>query len=363
MGGTDLAKLLGVHESGLDALDLYYDKTRDLPDEPEVQNIHQRRGHWNEPIAAMEYWDHTRRSGRKAPQVFTHPDYPAHRAHLDYEIFADPDRPEPFRGTGVLEIKNPSAGVFSRIVEHGVRRSEMIQMQDYLAVSRRSWGSFAFFTTEHEAGPLLVIDVIADRELGDFLLKTGQRFWEQHVMAGLPPDAAQWRLLEAEGAPAVLESTGALTVVKDPEVMDLGRELLEANAMQKRGEALVEALYGKMKGWMESQPEDVRTDRIEVPKVGKFTIVRQSGRATFRADTLRAAKPIDRDKFFRWLDGVSMGVMHDPTLDRDAVLHALRSPDLLASLDLDLAAFEGRGAPFSFLKATDKRPEEAETDV
>lgn len=347
MGGTDMARILGVHPSGEDALDVYFEKTRPIdPGAPEPPpNIHQLRGRVSEATIAGLYFEKTGRRGRKAPAVFTHPDFPAFRCHLDYEIFADPTRePEWTRGTGVMEVKAPTASVFARIYDRGMRLSETVQVQTYTAVSRRTWGSFAFGNLEHSAGPVLPGDVKADPQLGAFLLEVGQRFWDEHVVPRIPPDVTEWSgLLQDPDTPPVLEAAGTLEVVEDDAAVSLVTRALDAADLRRQANALWSDASGKLQAWMEGR--DPRTDRIEVPGLGKTTIVRSLGRKTFREDTLRAARPISRDDFVAWVTA-DPGTFRNPTEDVEALADALA---------LDLEMFVKTGDPYAFVRLTDKR--------
>ena len=350
MGGTDMAMLLGLGFDGKDALDLFYDKTRPH-DSVEVteETIHQLRGHVTEPLAADLYWGFTGRKGRKAPAEFTHPDYPAFKCHLDYEVFSDEEREEWKRGTGVLDIKAPMTAAYGKVVEHGIRPYESIQMQTYLAVTRRSWGSLGYCNLEHQAGPIYTIDVQADEKLGKFLLELGQRFWDEHVMTGTPPNPDEWRVLGKEGTPPLVERDGTLLVIEEPSeaLVEQANNLLQAIELKKRGEALEKAGKTVVQAIME---DELHRDRIEIPNVGKFTMVRQQGRKSFREDTLRAARPIDRDKLLNWMN--ENGFI-------DSTSTSVFTLEDLEAMTLDIGMFVKQGEPFAFLKSTDKRPEEA----
>jgi len=330
MGGTDMATLLGIAYGDEDALDLYYEKTR--PFEPEnegEQTIHQLRGHVTEPTGAELYWGHTGRTGRKAPEVVVHQ-----------------------RDTGVLDIKCPISMVFGKIVDKGIRQSELVQMQTYLAVARRPWGSLGYCNLEHNGGPILSVDVRADPKLGKFLLELGQRFWDEHVLTGTPPDPEEWKVLGKEDTPPVLERSGALFTIEmgeHEEIVAKGLELLDATSLRKRGETLEKAAKKAMKEMVE---ESFDSDRVEVADLGgsKFTIVRMDGRKSFRQDTLRAAKPIDRDKLRVRL--MSMRVMDRDKEDAEAAVE-----ETLTALELDIDAFVKVGNPSSHIRATDRRPE------
>lgn len=354
LGATDMPKILGLDEYGEDALDVYFQKTRDLEAlESTEATIHQLRGHVTEPVAAELYWGFAhekvggpRREGRKAPKEYTHPDYPAFRVHCDYIIFADEERPEGLRGTGVLELKAPTVGRMENVVEEGMREAEHVQGMVETAVSRLEWVSFGFANLESRYGPIVVVDFESDPGVESFLLETGQRFWDEHVVPRIPPDPAEWAaLMRSDEAPELVERSGELVVVEedDPRHEELARLCLESmtgSELKKEGEALDRNARKQVQEYMEQHFE---TDKVELPGVARPIIIRSRGRDSFRGDTLRSAMPIDRDAFLRWL------------VEQDIALGYGEPDEIADALKLDLDLFVKAGAPFSYARVYDKR--------
>lgn len=349
LGGTTMAMILGLVEwSGTryNALDAYHRMTREMHDE-EIESIDKFRGHHMEPDIAEWYFEESGRRGRAWPGGYCeHPDYPAFIGHPDFEIFSDDSVPnEAIRGPGILEVKAPRTRTFTRVYEHGLRQSEVVQLQTYLAITRRSWGAFAFGNLEHEAGPMLPVVIESNPDLAEFILEVGQRFWDTHVVPRVPPeDPAEWQLWEDPEMPTVLETTGEVRKVEDdPELAEMARGVVEAKALKKEGEEFYEERKTALQAYIEDRYD---TDRILVPGVAKLTIVRNAGRSTFSRSALEGHRPIDRDKLWKWMrengpDTFARG--EDGNLDA-----------WLSEMELDLAEFIRQGRPYSYLLPTEK---------
>lgn len=343
LGGSDMPRLLGL-VPGVNALDVYHDKTRPLREEDtESEPIDFLRGREHEPNAREWYARHTGRRVGETHEALLHPDYPAFRGHTDGVIFPDPERkpkpgtewsdPEAIKGEGTLELKCPRVSIFSRVYESGLRLSELVQTQTYNAIGRRSWGSLGYYSMEHDAGPLLPVDVEADPELGSFLLRTGQRFWDKHVVPRIPPEPSEWKLLEDPEAPKVRESEGRTTDVGDADLAAALLAAFEAKKLLSGAESLKDDRMRELAAVLEAKE---LPDRIQVPGVGKISRVVSEGRETLSKDALRGHRPIDRDKLERFLGKEAF-------------------PTLLAELELDLDRFLRRGAPFEYLRITEAK--------
>jgi hypothetical protein len=341
-----MAALLGL-VPGRNALDVYHSYTRPQPP-PGPDNIHTFRGKGMERELIPEWY--RRKSGRGARRysgAATHPKFPAFQCHLDLDIFSDPEHEvEEMRGPGVGEIKAPSAPVIRRIVEEGIREAEVVQLETYCAVVRRAHGSFVLgsYESEHAYDPetdtaVIIVEHVARPKLGAFLLETGQRFWDDHVVPRVPPDPGEWLLWNDPRAPQVYRTTGDRLTIEDPRAEAMAREVLEARDLKKRGEELYDERLDVFKAWLETHAE---SDRVLIsPGLGNWTVVRNAGRESLSRDAIVGHRPIDRDKFFHWLSerAERLGLDGDP----EAI------EEVLAGLDLDVGMFVRRGEPYSFL--------------
>lgn len=134
-----------------------------------------------EPIIRIEYENKTGRSIFPATQNVTRPDYPFMIANVDGLIIDDPNGKVREYGWGVLEIKIKSA--FQRW-EEGWEEGKlpiyyMIQLQHYIFVNDKKWGSFAIL----DLGKMQLVhfDVERNEELIKLIVKEEEKFWDSVV--------------------------------------------------------------------------------------------------------------------------------------------------------------------------------------
>lgn len=329
------------------ALDVYHSKTRPITEEDVVEGqdrVDLLRGNLLEPHAADFYWRLTGRQGRREKGQVFHPDYPGAMASPDGTIFdgahALDDEGQEMPGTGYLELKAPGLHVFGNLVDHGTRDSIIYQLQYGVAVRRKAWGSFGFFNLEHSRGPLIPVDVIASPEIGEFCLSIVAEFWTEHVEPRIPPDPEKWALL-LEEAPPVLETSGEVVTVEDPEAAGLLRLMVDAAETEKEAAAAKKEAQAALDEWMQDHVPD--SDRIQVPNVGKATRIRAAGREALDLDALRDHKPLDRDAFVRAVERGEIRFRGAPKGDT--------AEDWADFLALDLDRFMKEGRPYSYVRA------------
>lgn len=332
LGGTAMARIFGLVPK-TNALDVYHELTRPRPPdlEDDDENIHRIRGHDLEPVAATRYAIATERTVEEVDNPVYHEDYPAFVCHLDRRIAKDRKREKEKRGTGVLEIKNPMREKFGRVLDYGLFQSESIQNMTYGAVVGDAWGSIAWHNLEHPKGPLHYADLVYDPRMLRFLLEAGQRFWDEHVVARVPPDPSEWELLAREDAPKLEKVEGELLVLDDEVAEKLAADFVEARDLRTKANDLYDERAAEMLEWMHAN--ELR--RAEVPEVGKFSVVQSDGRDTFSRKSLELALPLDWDLVRARL--LALGV------DEDKV-----SDEMLGML-LDLSRFMKRGDPFEYV--------------
>lgn len=347
IGATDVGAILG-YSDWRNALDVYHEKTREVrradveADLEEGQSIHLLRGQVTEPLIARLYWQRTGRSGRQRPKR-SHPEHPHLRPDPDAEIFADDAREPPKDQTGYAEWKAPSRGVFDSLIDEGIRKTYLLQIQFGMACTGLAWGSFGFGNLESRHGPIHPIDVLADEDLGRYLVDRMDEFWRHHVEGRNPPDPEAWA--HDETMPDVRETTGeVLEVGDDVDVRNLTEKMIEAREKRNTWKDRYKQRRDNLQELLEER--DYGTDRIRVPGVAKLTIVRVSGRTKFDRDALEDHRPVDRDALLRLADGVSPG--RDGISEIVGALHG-------GDLDLDLDRFERQQSGYSYLKLTPEK--------
>lgn len=336
LGGTAMGRIFGLVPK-TNALDVYHALTRPQLTDDEV-SIDLMRGKALEDMARDHFWARTGWKGRATRDVSTHPDFPAFQCHTDFMIFADPERqwegkpaPEWMLEQAVGETKAPRSSTVQRILDEGMRQSELLQAYTYAAVNRREWACMNYFTLEHEAGPCIPVPIQVKPDMAAFLLENGQRFWDEHIVPRVPPDPTEWELLAKEGMPPLPELSGDRITVEDAAVVELAREVLDARDLKARGEEL----YRTKVGAMLEAVTALGHQRIEVADVGNFSVVTKAGTVTFSKDSLATARPLDWDLARAFL--LEMGT-DAPVVD-----------GLLAGMELDLTRFERRGDPSRYL--------------
>jgi hypothetical protein len=355
LGGTAMARIFGLVPK-TNALDVYHALTRPQRGEDDEQTIDTMRGHMLEDMAREHFWARTGWKGRATRDVSTHPDYPAFQCHTDYQIFADAERawegepaPEWMRGPGVGETKAPRSSTVQRILDEGMRQSELLQGYTYGAVNRRSWVCMNYFTLEHEAGPCIPVPIKVEPDMASFLLEAGQRFWDEHVVPRVPPDPTEWELLAKEGMPPLPELMGDLVTIDDEETVVLAREVMEARDLRKRGEELYRAKTSAMLGHMVA----LGHQRASVGDVGTFSVVTKAGVVSFQKTSLTIARPLDWDLVRSALVGWGV-IRQDGTVlmnGEDITEYEIvqDADEFLAELELDLTRFERSGDPSRYL--------------
>ncbi len=306
IGGSDMPVILGLstykpqgRSNPLNALDIYYSKTRPVREEDiEDETIHQLRGHSFEEMALAHYIAKTERDCIRCEGPTHHPDYPNVVVSRDFQIEPDEEREEGKRGRGTGETKAPVSKVFGKVIEDGLRQSELIQLQTNIAVAQDEWGSFCYFNMEHERGPVIAVDQLANPEMGKFLLETGQRFWDECVEPRIPPVPSEWKLLEDKDAPVIIDMSGELEVLEDDDVFRRHVErLLDRKDLKKQAEDDLKAAKEIVFQYLLEK----KIGKGQIPALARLTVVTKKGTVTHDWDSLMNALPLDRDAVERWL--------------------------------------------------------------
>lgn len=210
IGGSDAADLLQLAPFGC-RRKLWYDKKGVEPDYPFNETYHVRRGTALEPIAIAEFLQEfnalwvTRIGGataQKPPTMGSWPhvtmdDYPFIGCHVDGYI-AMPGR----EGTGVLEIKVPSARHFASIKASGTPPlSWQVQAQWNMMVTGLKWAAIGVFNPD--LFKILRFEMGADGDLQKQMRGAANVFWatlttDENPYDKLPTgddrcDKCQWR--------------------------------------------------------------------------------------------------------------------------------------------------------------------------
>ena len=224
IGGSDAAAMLGVSK-WTSRQELWEDKVGLRP--PIEDNAAMKRGRIMEPHIAEEYTEKTGRKLQRRNEMLIHPEHDFLIAHLDREILKDP------RGVGVLEIKCSMFSAFRNYRHYGLPPEYIVQLQHYLMVSGRSWGSFAVFNAD--TWQLDSFDMDSDPDIHAKIIEEGAKFWQCVLDKTPPPQLENEELIKL---PEVGNSD--ITVMDGEKWANAIRELREAKEAEEEAGKLVE---------------------------------------------------------------------------------------------------------------------------
>jgi putative phage-type endonuclease len=170
LGGSDSSIVLGIYPWKT-ARELWKEKLGALMLLEESPAI--KRGKTLEGIVAQLYAEIKGRSVEIVKQRLVHPKFPEIYAHIDRKV-TDPKMPKNM-GPGVLEIKCPGMGIFTKCEREGLPEYYTVQLQHYLGVLGYKWGAFAVFSAEK--WKLIEFDVMRNDTLIDLIFERDRQFW------------------------------------------------------------------------------------------------------------------------------------------------------------------------------------------
>jgi len=282
LGGSDMPAIMGV-SPWKTALDVYLEKTQDLPAETETPAM--RRGTVLEPIAADEY---QRATGKKLQRghaglpvgILRHSEHPWAQANLDRVVM----------GTKTLaEIKVPGLSAFSKIKTQGVSPTYQIQGQHYLFVTGLDAVLFIIFNAER--WEFLEVTVERDPDIIEMIQEAGHNFWENNIKAGRPP--------EIDRPPALPDlppaKIGEIITMDSPEWAEAAELLVDARQIIEGGKALEDQGKASLQDLMDQAGAQVAEGaglRIHWKE--------QAGRKSLDKKALQAAHPeINLNQFMK----------------------------------------------------------------
>ena len=221
IGGSESPTILGVNPWET-PIELWERKTGRRPDPEETPAM--RRGTFLEPLAATIYQEQTGRKLRKVNRLLRHKDHPFLTGNIDRAIL------DVSRGPGILEVKCPGLQIFGKAKREGLPQQYNVQLQHYLAVARRTWGSVAIFSAERWA--MLFFDVDRDQNLIDLIVVKDAEFY-QCMIEDRPP------AIDAEIPELPAAEPGELVTMDSPEWRQAVDRLREATAIRDEADIQV----------------------------------------------------------------------------------------------------------------------------
>lgn len=236
LGGSDIAAVCGL-SPWRTPYDVYADKLGLAPEQDDNDAMYW--GRVLEDVIAEEY---ARRSGhkvRRVHRILRHPKHAWMAANLDRAIVTND------RGRGVLECK--TAGAF-KLADWGDEGTDEVpvyyrtQVQWYLAITGYDYGDLAVLIGGRD---FRVYTLPRDDELIDDLVRIGERFWREHVAAGVPPDA-----VNAADLAAMFPADDGSTVIASPEIATAVARINEIRREEKELKAQRDRLEFDVKQWL-----------------------------------------------------------------------------------------------------------------
>lgn len=238
IGGSDAAAIAGLNK-WKSPVAVYLDKTGQAPDQDQ-SNESIYWGTVMEDIVAQEF---AKRSGlkvRRRNAILKHPDYPYMLANVDRLIVGKQEG---------LECKTASEYLKDEWKGDEIPASYLIQCQHYMAVT----GYQAWWIAVLIGGNKFVYKRIErDEELIQYLIDIEKNFWENHVLANVPPmfdgSDASSELLKVMYPEAVSETEIELPPDANSliEALDqVNKELKQLETQKKEYENKIKAMMGE----------------------------------------------------------------------------------------------------------------------
>lgn len=286
LGGSDASAILGFNP-WKSPFELYIEKTSDHVEEIDNEAIHW--GNVLEDVVAEEF---TRRTGikvRRRNQIFRHKEHDWMIANIDRDVVGE---------RALLECKTTNAFNADQWEGDEIPPAYMCQLQHYMAVLDYEKAYIAVLI----GGQKFVWKEIArDDEFIELMIEHEKDFWENHVLAGVPPEIdgskSASELLKSmypkdNGETIMLESDEAETLIEAIESLKV--DIKEKRDLQKEYENKLKLMIGEAEKGVTPRFEvihrtitsnrlDSRKLRKEMPDIAE----KYTKESTYRRMTIR----------------------------------------------------------------------------
>ncbi|WP_047150995.1 YqaJ viral recombinase family protein [Aneurinibacillus tyrosinisolvens] len=240
ISGSDIGAICGV-DKWRSPIAVYLEKIGQLPERED--NEYMYFGRLLEEVVADEF---SRRTGYKIQRrnaILQHPQNKWAIGNID-RLILDAER-----GNGVLEVKTASEFVRKEWEDDNIPEAYQLQLQWYLYITGLTWGAFAVLI----GGNKFRYKIIErDEELIELMVRICKNFWENHVLAGIPPlldgSEASTELLnrmypegEADGKTVLPDEAEELIAMWE----EANQDLEEATRRKREAENRLKALIGE----------------------------------------------------------------------------------------------------------------------
>src|SRR5690625_1207841 len=286
LGGSDASAILGFNP-WKSPFELYIEKTSDT-----VQEIDNEAIHWGNVLDDVVAEEFTRRTGikvRRRNQIFRHKEHDWMIANIDRDIVGE---------RALLECKTTNAFNADAWEGDQIPPAYMCQVQHYMAV------------LDYERAYIAVLiggqrfewkEIARDDEFIELMIEHEKDFWENHVLAGVPPEIdgskSASELLnqmypEDNGETIMLPSDDAEMLIEAIE--SIKAEVKEKQALQKEYENKLKLMIGDARTGVTPRYEvrnitvtsnrlDSRKLRKEMPDIAE----KYTNESTYRRMTIK----------------------------------------------------------------------------
>lgn len=296
--GSDIAAICG-HHPYKDALEVYLEKIRPVrPEELDLEG--QKVDIWRgilleEPLAEVYEYLYDRPLQRFGDHnLKVHGEHDWIRAHLDGRVVSTGDHP--YETTGAWECKAPRQQGFRNIIETGLERYRIMQVQWEMFAGDYEWASLAIGNLEEDHGPLIKWDMARHPKLIEQMRARADRFWHECVLPREEPDLTEWGEAARVEMPEVED--GDRVEMDDPEITRAAYRLMKAYILRNRAKDA----YKAEKKAFEAEMEERDVQKVYVPGFGKINYGWRSGRTKFDDDKLRKYRPLDPEAVVEYMD-------------------------------------------------------------
>lgn len=164
LGGTDVAAIVGVSTYRA-PIDVYTEKRGES--QPQEQTWRMRLGQIFEDAIAQAYSEQTSRRIARMGVVFDQ-QHPFLYVHPDRKVIGEP---------GLVEVKKTIGGAV-------LSPAWKVQALWQMALTGRLWCDVVVFG----GNDIEILRVERDQELIDALIEAAVGFWQDHILAGIPPE-------------------------------------------------------------------------------------------------------------------------------------------------------------------------------
>ncbi|MBB5148210.1 YqaJ viral recombinase family nuclease [Ureibacillus thermosphaericus] len=247
IGGSDASVILGFNK-WKSPFQLYLEKTGEFTEEIDNEFIYW--GNLLEDIVAKEFESRTGKKVRRRNQMFVHPEHDFMIANIDRDVVGE---------RALLECKTTNAFNSNAWDGDEIPAEYICQVQHYMAVLGYEKAYIAVLIGGNK---FVWKEVERDDEFIDIMIQREKEFWENHVLAGVPP--------AIDGSPSATELLNKLyptdngeTVMLDSETEQLIEAIESLKAEKKQIEEQLKAYENQLKMTLEDASVGV-TNRFKI---------------------------------------------------------------------------------------------------